>query len=239
MKYLTAPATLFLASLVFFGNENVSAQDRNSGGFSQQNQQSGFGQDASVGFGATGQTGQGQQGFSQQQGGLGQSGNLGGSGGQGGSFGQPPVGGQDGFVGSDSDQIRNQQRSQRQNRRALFDFAIDSLNEMRESRRERNASRNRKPSVRVQLRPLFTVTQPSSSELTSRVRSQMERALPASISAQISISGNTATIQGSVQSEYDRQLAAKMLSLQPGISQVENRLTIESVQEAPLLAPAR
>ncbi len=233
-------AALSLALLMIVGGTEVRAQNRSTSTFPQQNQQSALGTGSQGTFGNTGQSalgqsvlGQGQQGAT---GGFGQAGN------QGTNARRPPAGGQDGFVGTDAQQIRNQQNNgnQRQRRRAMFDFAVESLNEMRESRRRYRANRNKKPPVRVQLRPLFAVQQPSASELTTRVRTQLGKALPSTLAAaQISVSGSIATIEGRAKSEYDKQLAAKMLSLQPGISQVENRLTIEPGQVEPLLFPAR
>ena len=250
--------TTALLVMLFVGgatSELVVAQTR--GGFgSQPNQTGAFGGIGQSQFGATNRTGIGgaQTGLSQQNrfgqtGGVGQGRGVGGFGGQGargvgaGGFGQPLVGGQDGFVGADAQQLRTQNRDPRAQRRAMFDFAIESLNEIRESRSRERSRRNRKPPVRVQLRPLFSAPQVSATQLTSRVSTQLDRSLPSSSGdrPQVTVSGRTATIEGTVGSDYDKQLAAKMLSLQPGISQVENRLTVES-STAPaelLLTPAR
>jgi len=232
---------LVLIGVMALGVVDAQAQNRGNANVSQQNQQGGFGQGTQSGFGATGQgqsslSGQGQSG----RGGVGQQGLAG----QQQNARQQQGGRQDAFIGSDAEQIRNQLRNQNpgQRRRAVFDFAIESLNEQRESRRQQRSQRNASPLVRVQLRPLFTVTQPSSAELTTRVRSQLSRALPESVAAapQVSVSQGTATLRGQVKNDYDRQLMAKMVSLQPGISQVENQLTIEPGQGQPeLVAPSR
>jgi len=247
MNIRTAPGTLLLTGLMVLAAENAFAQNRTGFGSAQQNQQGGFGVGAQGGrLSAVGQAGQslGQQGLSQAgrtgtgRTGTGRSGASpfdpsGNQGRQGNNVGRPPVGGQDGFVGSDADQIRNN-RDPRQSRRAMFDFAIDSLNEMRESRRRERSRQKKQPPVRVQLRPLFTSVQPSATELTAKVRNQLSRALPTNVAAntRISVSGSTARIEGTVGSDYDRRLAAKMISIQPGISQVDNRLTIEPVPAA-------
>jgi len=123
---------------------------------------------------------------------------------------------------------------------ARIDYSVENLNSQRASSRVSTSDRFKKPPIQVQLRPLFAVQQSSASELTTRASVRLNKALPTTVAGtQISVSDGIATIEGTVQSEYDRQLAAKILSLQPGISQVENRLTIESGQVAPLLLPAR
>lgn len=202
------------------------AQNR-AGSLGQQTSQGAFGTSSQNRFGAGGQSALGQSAFGQGgQGGL-QSGQNNRAGGAAGGRNQPQVGGQDGFVGSNADQIRNQFSNPRQRRRAMFDFAIESLNEIRESRRDRN-SRNRKPPVRVTLRPLFQVSPRPAMEVQSAVTIKLQRAMPeSSRTTRVSVSGTNATIEGAVSSEYDRKLAAKMLSLTPGVHRVENRLTIE------------
>ena len=241
MKPLFVPSILLLASLLLVGTQDVVAQSRGSFGSLQQGQQGGFGAGSRSQFGTTSQSSrQGQAGQRQQRSsGFGQSRNQGR---QGSNFSQQSRGQQDNFIGNDAQQIRNQQnnRNRGQARRAMFNFAIESLNELRKSRTQQHSSGSQKPQVRVQLRPLFSVEQPSAGELTTHVRTQLDKTLPSTIAAtQISVSNGTATIAGSVKSEYDKQLAAKMLSLQPGILQVENRLTIESNLPEPLLFPSQ
>ena len=241
MKLVPAPQVVLLVGLLLLGTENVSAQSRGGLGSQQQNQQDGFGGGSQRQFGTSGRSnrqGQGNQG-QQRTSGFGQSRNQGR---QGSNSGQQSRGQQDTFIGSDAQQIRNQQnnRNQGRGRGAMFNFAIESLNELRKSRTQQHSSNSQKPQVRVHIRPLFTVSQPSTSELTSQLRTQFDNALPSTVEApQISIRKGKATIAGSVKNEYDKQLAAKMLSLQPGILQVENRLTIESNLPEPLLFPAQ
>ena len=218
---------------------SVVAQNRGAFGTPQQGQQNAFDVGGQGRFGGVGQAGQGVGQRSQlSQGRFGQGNRFSG---QGQNFGQQPFGRQDAFIGTDAEQIRQQFRNQsgRQQRRALFNFAIESLNEIRESRRRRDQRRNQDPPVRVQLRPLFAVAQPTSGELTAQVRSQLETAMPAVDGAtNIVVRGSTATISGTVASDYHKQLAAKMLSLQPGIYAVENRLTVEPGPGASPQAPA-
>ena len=239
MKFFTARRVLLIAGALLLAMEcdSASAQNRNAFGSSGQG---GFGAGTQGVFRDSGQFGQGGQ---RQQGrsNFGQSNNRGrgqqGRGRQGGNFGNRP----DNFVGSDAQQIRRQRNAQNGGRRqrARIDYTVENLNDMRGSSRQRSTGSSNSP-VRLQLRPLFTVSQPSASELTTRASTQLSRALPTTVAgAKISISNGTATIAGSVKNEYNKLLAARILSLQPGISQIDNRLTIESDLAAPLLFPAR
>jgi len=242
MSFLTTSSVFsnlkmgMLAGTLLLAAQDVAAQNQESR-FSQQNPSGDFGQGSQTTLGDTGQ-GQGPgpgQGRLPRAGLRRQSGRQPAGGLQGGKR-------QDNFVGSDAQQLRDQfnNRNQGQARRAMFDFAIESLNEMRESRRQQRSGRNQRPSVRVQLRPLFTVPQRSASELTAQASLQFSKALPTTVVAsQISVQGGIATLTGRVKSEYDKRLAAKLLSLQPGILQVDNRLIIELGQAEPLLLPAR
>ena len=242
MKIFIGAPIMLLVSLLFIGSPNAFAQNRNGSNSQRQDQQSGFGGGSQRQSGSSRQSGfEGQSRSGQGQGqqrssGFGQSRNQGR---QGANFGGRQ---QDNFVGSDAQQIRNQQsnRNRGMARRAMFDFAIESFNEMRQSRNQQQSGGNQRPTMHVKIQPLFAVPQPTASELTSQVRSQLNKTLPKTITAsQITVNHGTATIVGSVKNAYDKQLAAKMLSLQPGISQVENRLTILADQPEPLLLPAQ
>ncbi len=247
VKSFPTPWAFLLAGILFLGNvlgnDGAFAQSRGGLGGSQQNRQSDLNTSSQATGSAAGrssQFGQSGQNLQGSSSGLGQNNQSQGRQGQNSS--QQSATRQDNFVGSDAQQVRAQQnnRNPGQRRRAMFDFAVESLNEMRESRRQHRANRNQKPAVHVQLRPLFTVPQPSASELNTQVRTQFDRALPSVAAAtHISINNGTATLVGTTGNEYDKQLAAKMLSLQPGITQVENRLTIVSGQAETLPIPAR
>lgn len=223
----------FTTLVLLWSAQNALAQGRGGSALQQSGQQSAFGIGSQSTFGTGGQAGIGQGGGRQSQfGSTRQSGGQFG-GAQGGNLNQPRVGGQDGFVGSDADQIRNQFRDPRQQRRAMFDFAVESLNEMRESRRERN-SRNKQSPVRVRLNPRFTVRPPNTAEVATRVSQTLGRAMPeSSATTQVTLNGSSAKIEGTVKSEYERMLATKMLSITPGIYQVENQLTIQPTLTSP------
>ncbi|MEM8943951.1 MAG: BON domain-containing protein [Planctomycetota bacterium] len=218
MKIVAFRPVVFLAFAVCLLTTAASAQTRVSGagGIGQQNQQGVFGTQSP--FGNQGQSSIGQGG--QQRGGQ--------FGGFGANQNQQGTRRQDGFVGSDANQIRDQRRNQRQRRGALFDLAVESLNEMRDARRERNARRNAPAPVRVRLRPLFSAKLANPADTTTNVQSRLDRALPTSaVGTKVTVEGSRATLDGTAASEYESKLAAKMVSLTPGIYEVDNRLTIE------------
>jgi len=149
-----------------------------------------------------------------------------------------------GLVGRDAEDIRKNARnfSSGDRRRATFDLIVENLNEMRESRR-RWRSQQRQPSpVRIQLRPAFRFTPPSSTTVRSELQQRLDT-LPvademaadstpinntATVRPQIEMNDRTATLRGTVTSEHQRALLARLVSLEPGVSNVENLLTVET-----------
>ncbi len=181
----------------------------------------------------------GQQG---QQGGIGAS-----SSGLGNRAGQPGGAGQgaqnnrqhQGLVGRDAEDIRENFRnlSGRNRRRATFDLMVENLNEMRESRRRWRSQQRQPTPVRIQLRPSFSFTKPSSVAVRSTLQQRLDT-LPsfdetatsnrATVRPQIEMNDRTATLRGTVSSEHQRALLARLVSLEPGVSSVENLLTVET-----------
>ncbi|MGI9428859.1 MAG: BON domain-containing protein [Bythopirellula sp.] len=238
MKIISASLALALA-VFLWGTSDARAQNRTTTGSPQQNQQVGLGTAGQSAFGQVGQSPfaqpgaqrSTQSGLSGQQGGFGNQQRLG----------QTQGARQGDFVGTSAQQMRDQRMNDpRTRRRMMFDFAIESLNEIRDSRRRERSNRNRNPPVRVRIRPLLSVPQPTATEVNLQVQANLDRAMPAAVRGmRISLEGGTATIEGAAQSDYDRRLAEKMLSIQPGITQVENRITVDSVQQPLLPVPGR
>lgn len=211
-------AALVLTALVLLGAEDAQAQ-RGGAGATEQSQVGGAGAQ----FGAVGPTqGIGQAGQGQgQAGGFGQSNNRNGNNRQ-------TRGGQDGFIGNDAQQARNDRnrRNANQPRRRNANNSIENLNDRRQGNQGQGNRGGNAPKVQVRIRPLFRVQPQTSLMLNAQVGSHMSRAMPTNTATSISINGSTATLVGSVQSDYDKRLAAKMLSMQPGISTVENNLIV-------------
>lgn len=211
----------------------------------QQNRSSQFGQ---LNNGANGQTQpfSGGIGQNQQGGGGANPSGFGNRSGQQGGAGQGAQGNRQhqGLVGRDAEDVRQNARnfSSGDRRRATFDLIVENLNEMRESRR-RWRSQQRQPSpVRIQLRPAFRFTPLSSTTVRSELQQRLDT-LPvsdetatgstpinstATVRPQIEMNDRTATLRGTVSSEHQRALLARLVSLEPGVSNVENLLTVET-----------
>ena len=139
---------------------------------------------------------------------------------------------QSGFVGSDAQDMRNSfgNMSGRQRRGTMFEMMFENLNDMRDSRRQRGRRRPLDP-VRVQLRPSFNYPQLESRQVLVTLQSNLTRSsdLLGFVAPRVELDGRTATVSGSVPNEHERAVIAKMIAMQPGVSNVENLLTIDPV----------
>jgi hypothetical protein len=215
-----------------------AAQGRNQFG---QGGASGIGQGGQSSFGSGSQVGRGQSrgggaGFGQNAFGGATGGNAFGGGGFGGTGPQPTgnnqagVGQQGGFLGGDAAQTQNFFRAMNggQRRTAMFDFMIENLNDMRESRgRDR---RDNAPPVRVKLRPAFDTPLGTMQQVSVDLQSRLANSVDSLgvTDSRITIDGRTLTLEGKVATEHQRALAEKMVSLEPGVTTVDNRLTVET-----------
>jgi hypothetical protein len=187
---------------------------------------------SSSGFGnsQSGNTGFGQQGssaFGQQQGQA--SGQQFGQGQRTGGNQNGP--GQNRTVGNDAESVRRsfENTSSRDRRGMMFDMALENLNEMREQRNDRNRQRRRPDPVRIQLRPTFNYQPPSGQQIAADLQSHLLRSeeLTGIVAPRVEIVDRVATVSGFVPSEHERAVLAKMISMQPGISKVNNLLTVD------------
>jgi hypothetical protein len=142
---------------------------------------------------------------------------------------------QSGFVGSDAQDMTNSfgNMSGRQRRGAMFDMMVENLNDMRDSQRQRGRRRPLDP-VRVQLRPSFNYPQLESRQVLVTLQSNLTRSsdLLGFVAPRVELDGRIATVSGSVPNEHERAVIAKMIAMQPGVSNVENLLTIDPVVAA-------
>lgn len=167
---------------------------------------------------------------SDRQSGLGQGGGLGQNTNQ-----QPQAG--------SAEAMRNafENMSGRERRRATFDFVVESLNEMRESRERRDRRQRAPDPVRVRIRPAFSVAPIDPEILAADLQAGLDQSLrihEVVANAQVTVDGQIATISGSVTDERERAVLAKMLSLQPGIEAVQNRLVVRKPVSETLSSPA-
>jgi hypothetical protein len=142
-----------------------------------------------------------------------------------------------GFVGRDADDVRNSFQSQnaRRGQGGMLESMIENLNEMRDSRRRWREQNAAPPAIRVQLRPAFDVPPAMVAQTDVRVQARLAKQMEmiGVGSPQIELVGRTAVIRGVVASERDRDLIARMASLEPGVSAVENLVTIQDPLPAP------
>jgi hypothetical protein len=222
-----------------------AAQNRGS-----QNQRSSFGQ------GGGGQSGFGQSAFGQGGqsafggAGVGRGQSRGGAGagyganafgaGSGTGFGGVPSGqfgnnqiagpGQGGFLGGDANQTQNFFRALNggQRRTAMFDYMIENLNEMRD-RGNGGGNGDRTPPVRVKLRPAFETPLGTMAKVATDVQARLAISLAEQgvVDSRLSLEGRTMTLEGRVATEHQKALIAKMASLEPGVSDVDNRLIVD------------
>jgi hypothetical protein len=144
-----------------------------------------------------------------------------------------------GFVGRDAEDVRQGFDSLSGGRGpgGMMDQMIENLNEMRESRRRWREQNAAPPPVRVRLVPAFdmppTVTAPTNVEMHARLsRVLQSRGVG---SPQVEFVGRTAFLRGVVATERERELLGRIVSLEPGVSKVENLVTIQSPPPAPVL----
>ncbi|WP_428304733.1 BON domain-containing protein [Lacipirellula sp.] len=192
--------------------------------------------------------------FAQQQGGRG---NGAGGGAGNGATGQSALGGgpmsaglsqsgserfqEGGFVGRDAQDVRAGFQSQSGGRGpgGTLDTMIENLNEMRDSRRRWREQNAAPPAIRVQLKPAFDSPAmiPLQANVPLQRRLAKEMATVGVNSPQIEMVGRTAVIRGSVATERDRELIARLASLEPGVSQVENLVQIQPAAASPPSPP--
>jgi hypothetical protein len=138
--------------------------------------------------------------------------------------------GQDNFIGNDAAQsqnfFRNMNGGQRQN--PMFDFMIENLNEMRD-RGNRGNGGDRSPPVRVKLRPAFETPLGTMQQITSDLQSRLTTNVSdlGVADSKISMDGRTLTLEGKVVSEHQRSLIEKIISLEPGVTTIDNRLIVD------------
>ena len=143
---------------------------------------------------------------------------------------------QRGFVGSDAQDMRSsfENMTGTQRRNVMFDSVVENLNQMRQSNNQRDRRRQRPDPIRVQLRLSFDYPRLESRQVAVTLQSNLTRALDLQglVAPRVELDGGTATVSGSVPNEHERAVIERMLALQPGVSNIENLLTI-----APAVAP--
>jgi osmotically-inducible protein OsmY len=216
-----------------FGNSGFGGGGFGGGGFGGGMGGSSFGSGGfgSGGFGNSGFGGTG--GFG--NGGFGNSGFGGGNSGFGGSsFGNLGAGGnnQPGgaqyFVGRGGQQ--NGQNGLQGNR-AMNQFFTNMNRSMgRNNRNSKKSSTNQNPPqpMRMEIQVGFTPNQPTPNAVATRIQSRLAKILADHHMSQplVTVQGDTAVISGSAASDSERQTIAQLVSLEQGVRDVRNEMTV-------------
>ncbi len=147
-----------------------------------------------------------------------------------------------GPVGRSADDVRRNflelLGAERRNRNS--DMSVDDLNERRRARQSRQGRRNPPPPVHVHLRPMFKYPQLPEARVTTSVQTRLSALLSArnAGTVHVVVKDRKATLRGSVRHKYERALLAKLVAIEPGVSELENLITIEEVIALPALEQA-
>ncbi len=243
----TAVVSLLLGVVPFamsqgFGGSSASrgggmgSSGLGSSGFGSGFGSSGFGGMGSSGFGGSGFGSSGFGGGGFGGGGMGNSG-FGGGGfgnsgfgnsGFGGSSGSGAYGSAENFVGRDASDM---QAAFGQMGRAGTQFFTTMNRNM-----SRNSSRGKAPRpwrtqpqpMRVEVHVAFDTPRPSSTQLATTVREHLTSILANHKMSQpnVSMQGDTAVVTGVAASENERDVISQLISLEPGIRDVRNEMTV-------------
>jgi len=148
-----------------------------------------------------------------------------------------------GSVGSSAEDVSKTLRELRgtsDRQKQSTDMTVENLNKRRNARSRRQAQRSPPPPIHVHFQPAFSIPWTPSVEVAKSIQTRLSHLLekrarllemsdPGSVF--VELSDRTATLTGTVRSEYERKLLERMVRIKPGVSAVENFI---SVQEPPL-----
>lgn len=149
----------------------------------------------------------------------------------------------EGRIGRSAEDVREMLQELRgaDRRRRRTDMSVENLNERRRARRRQQGQRNPPPPVHVQFQPSFNFKSAPplqvANGMQSRITSLLEKRAAGSV--QVALNNRTATLTGTVKSDYQRRLLGTMARLEPSVSAVENLIAVEEQVAAPALTPAR
>jgi hypothetical protein len=211
-----------------FGGSGFGNNAFGMGGFGN----SGFGGGFGSGFGTNGFSGLGNTGFNSMFGAGGTTNPFGSSGNYGG--GQM-------FVGRDAGDM---QATFTQMGRAQTQFLNQmSRNMSRNNNRNRqdvNTIENPPQPMRVEIRTAFAVPRIATTAIASRIQTRLRRLATDHRVGQptVTIVGDTAVIGGVAESESQRMLVEQLVSLEPGVRDVRNEMTVAAMPSGTSGSPA-
>lgn len=226
-----------------FGSGGFGGGGFGGGGIGSSLGMGGFGGGmGSSGFGSSGMGGGfGSGGFG--SGGFGGSGGMGsggfGSSGMGGGFGNSGYGGQQNFIGRDSADMSAAWNQMGQAGAQFFNQMNRNTgrNNRGGSRGDNAASEIENPEqpMRVVLKVAFPTPTPSPAQLTNNVRTSVRHVLASQgiASPQITMEGDVVVIRGVAADENQRLVLEKVVSLEPGVREVRNEMTIAQPTASP------
>jgi osmotically-inducible protein OsmY len=154
------------------------------------------------------------------------------------------------FVGADVQDVRNTmartgaERGTGQGMSGLSAFGSSpfgrALQALSGGMRSSSGAR-RTTEVRARIITGFKVSQPAPAQLSSSLAQRLEQSswIQANSPMEVKMEGGTAILRGAVATEHDRELAARMAMLEPGVRKVDNQLVVQPVASpSPSAAPA-
>jgi len=142
-----------------------------------------------------------------------------------------------GPIGRNAEAVRKMQEElrgpDRQQERANMN--VENLNRRRNARNRRQSQRNPPPPIHVQFQTSFSFQRAPVEQVANRMESNLSRLLEQRDAGaiQVVLNDRTATLTGSVKNKYQRRLLEKMVQIEPGVSSVENLITVEEPMQAP------
>lgn len=144
-------------------------------------------------------------------------------------FGQSGAGGAQGFVGRDSGDMQAVFNQLGRSSNQFFQQLNRTMGGRGQNRnRQGGGQANAELPFRVQLRVAFDHVRPQPAAVATTVRNRLETALASRIVdlPEVEMDGDTVILRGVAQSESQRLVIEKLVSLEPGVSLVDNQMTV-------------
>jgi hypothetical protein len=155
-------------------------------------------------------------------------------------------GGQNGnqnFVGRGGQNVQNSQNGMGQPNRAMNQFFTNMNKSMSRGKNGgKNSSgteQNQAQTMRTEIKVAFATPQVNSNAVATRVQTRLAKILADHHMTQpvISVQGDTAVISGTVASDSERMVIAQLVSLESGVADVRNEMTVAGEPPSDSIAP--
>jgi osmotically-inducible protein OsmY len=144
------------------------------------------------------------------------------------------------FVGADGADTANMIGIMAGAQNAALQGLSRSLNNMNPNQNRQEGNTRAKKTVRAVRSVEFEYKAPQAALINTNLGTRLtkSKAVAAQGNIAVSMEGRTAVLTGAVANEHARDLAARLCLLEPGVSKVENRLTIPEELSPPSVPPA-